>query len=74
DKKSNVLTKYYINKNPNLFLNSDIDVYNYLLIDNKISAEIMTTPIAQAIANIQFYINNCLSGDEKQVNKNTKGR
>lgn len=74
EKKATVLTHYYINQSSNLSLTSRDDVYHHLLIDNQISAEIMTTPIAQAIANIQFYINNCLSGDEKEVDKNVKGR
>lgn len=74
EKKATVLTQYYANQSTNPSLISRDDVYHHLLIDNQVSAEIMTTAIAQAIANIQFYINNCLSGDEKDVDKNVKGR
>ncbi|UPK80717.1 Tc toxin subunit A [Proteus vulgaris] len=73
-KEAAVLTHYYASQSRNPSLISRDDVYHHLLIDNQVSAEIMTTPIAQAIANIQFYINNCLSGDEKDVDKNVKGR
>ncbi|MBS6209118.1 MAG: hypothetical protein KH812_03390 [Proteus hauseri] len=74
EKNAAVLTHYYANQSSNPSLISRDDVYHHLLIDNQVSAEIITTPIAQAIANIQFYINNCLSGDEKEVNTNVKGR
>lgn len=74
EKNAAVLTDYYANQSSNPSLTSRDDVYHHLLIDNQVSAEIITTPIAQAIANIQFYINNCLSGDEKEVDKNVKGR
>lgn len=74
EKKAAVLTHYYANQSSNPSLTSRDDVYHHLLIDNQVSAQIMTTPIAQAIANIQFYINNCLSGDEKEVDKKVKGR
>ncbi|MEQ4924346.1 neuraminidase-like domain-containing protein [Proteus hauseri] len=74
EKNAAVLTHYYANQSSNPSLISRDDVYHHLLIDNQVSAEIITTPIAQAIANIQFYINNCLSGDDKEVNTNVKGR
>ncbi|WP_368888165.1 neuraminidase-like domain-containing protein [Proteus columbae] len=74
EKKAAVLSHYYANQSSSPSLIGRDDVYHHLLIDNQVSAEIMTTPIAQAIANIQFYINNCLSGDEKEVDKNVKGR
>lgn len=74
EKKAAVLTHYYANQSNSPSLTGRDDVYHHLLIDNQVSAEIMTTPIAQAIANLQFYINNCLSGDEKDVDKNVKGR
>lgn len=74
ERKAVVLTHYYAKQNNDISLISRDDVYHHLLIDNQVSAEIITTPIAQAIANLQFYINNCLSGDEKDVDKNVKGR
>ena len=36
-----------------------------LLIDGKVSAEITTTPLADAIAGIQLYINRTVAGDER---------
>ncbi|REL18922.1 insecticidal toxin protein [Morganella morganii] len=40
------------------------DIWRTLLIDGKVSAEITTTPLADAIAGIQLYINRTIAGDE----------
>ncbi|MGJ7394076.1 neuraminidase-like domain-containing protein [Morganella morganii] len=40
------------------------DIWRTLLIDGKVSAEITTTPLADAIAGIQLYINHTVAGDE----------
>ncbi|WP_240042831.1 neuraminidase-like domain-containing protein [Photorhabdus luminescens] len=40
------------------------DLYQYLLIDNQVSAAIKTTEIAEAIASIQLYINRALKNME----------
>ncbi|HCR3992669.1 TPA: insecticidal toxin protein [Morganella morganii] len=40
------------------------DIWRKLLIDGKVSAEITTTPLADAIAGIQLYINRTIAGDE----------
>lgn len=40
------------------------DIWRTLLIDGKVSAEITTTPLADAIAGIQLYINRTVAGDE----------
>ncbi|MGJ7218190.1 neuraminidase-like domain-containing protein [Morganella morganii] len=40
------------------------DIWRKLLIDGKVSAEITTTPLADAIAGIQLYINRTVAGDE----------
>ncbi|MCS6716096.1 neuraminidase-like domain-containing protein, partial [Proteus terrae] len=50
------------------------DIYHYLLIDNKVSSEIKTTKIEQAIASIQLYINEFLSLDMKNANSLIKSR
>ncbi|MCU5775375.1 neuraminidase-like domain-containing protein [Erwiniaceae bacterium BAC15a-03b] len=42
-------------------------LYNYLLIDNQISAQVKTTPLAAAIASVQLYINRALTGQEDGV-------
>ncbi|EDV0149942.1 insecticidal toxin protein, partial [Salmonella enterica subsp. enterica] len=40
------------------------DIWRKLLIDGKVSAEITTTRLADAIAGIQLYINRTIAGDE----------
>ncbi|WP_195431075.1 neuraminidase-like domain-containing protein [Morganella morganii] len=40
------------------------DIWRTLLIDGKVSTEITTTPLADAIAGIQLYINRTVAGDE----------
>lgn len=40
------------------------DIWHKLLIDGKVSAEITTTPLADAIAGIQLYVNRTIAGDE----------
>nr|MBG3151099.1 hypothetical protein [Proteus mirabilis] len=68
EKDSVVLSAFYIHQFSELnLLNSD-DIYNYLLIDNKVSSEIKTTKIEQAIASIQLYINEFLALNEKNIN------
>ena len=44
------------------------DIWRKLLIDGKVSAEITTTPLADAIAGIQLYINRTVAGDERGDN------
>ncbi|MEM5506714.1 neuraminidase-like domain-containing protein [Shewanella frigidimarina] len=45
------------------------DLFSYLLIDNQVSAKVMTSRIAEAIAGIQLYVDRCLHGLEKDVNR-----
>ncbi len=40
------------------------DIWRYLLADGKVSADITTTRLADAIAGIQLYINRTIAGDE----------
>lgn len=65
EKESVAFTAFYINQFSELNLLTSDDVYYYLLIDNKVSSEIKTTKIEQAIASIQLYINEFLSLDIK---------
>ncbi|GIZ28577.1 hypothetical protein TUM12151_15190 [Morganella morganii] len=44
------------------------DIWRELLIDGKVSAEITTTRLADAIAGIQLYINRTIAGDEPGAN------
>ncbi|HBL6967270.1 TPA: insecticidal toxin protein, partial [Morganella morganii] len=45
------------------------DIWRKLLIDGKVSAAITTTPLADAIAGIQLYINRTVAGDEPGADK-----
>lgn len=48
-------------------LNDREDLYRYLLIDNKVSGEILTTRVAEAIASLQLYVNKCIQGFESNI-------
>ncbi|WP_100158951.1 Tc toxin subunit A-related protein [Proteus columbae] len=63
EKESIVFSAFYINKFSELNLSTSDDIYRHLLIDNKVSSQIKTTKIEQAIASIQLYVNEFLSLD-----------
>lgn len=46
------------------------DLFSYLLIDNLVSAKVMTSRIAEAIASIQLYVDRCLHGLEEGADRN----
>ncbi len=48
-------------------LNDREDLYRYLLIDNKVSGEILTTRVAESIASLQLYVNKCIQGFELNI-------
>ncbi|WP_229000140.1 neuraminidase-like domain-containing protein [Photorhabdus aegyptia] len=50
------------------------DLYQYLLIDNQVSAAIKTTEIAEAIASIQLYINRALKNMEGDTDTSVTSR
>lgn len=56
------------------YKNDNAEVYKHLLIDTEISEEIKTTRIAEAIACIQLYVNNCLNNIEKEVHDSVRSR
>jgi len=64
------LCQYYIN-----YVSKDCKIkdrealFLYLLIDNKVSGEVETTYIAEAIASIQLYINQCLQGFQGKLSE-----
>ncbi|WP_052760841.1 MULTISPECIES: neuraminidase-like domain-containing protein [Photorhabdus] len=66
ESRSAALSEYYIGKvsSQNPAIKNRDDLYQYLLIDNQVSAAIKTTPIAEAIASIQLYINRALKNME----------
>lgn len=56
------------------YKNDSSEVYKYLLIDAEVSEEIKTTRIAEAIASIQLYVNNCLNNIEIFVEDSVRTR
>ncbi|WP_387692863.1 neuraminidase-like domain-containing protein [Photorhabdus sp. RM71S] len=66
ESRSTALSNYYIGKIANraASIKSRDDLYQYLLIDNQVSAAIKTTRIAEAIASIQLYVNRALENVE----------
>ncbi|MCA6221649.1 Tc toxin subunit A-related protein [Photorhabdus antumapuensis] len=66
ESRSTALSNYYIGKiaNRSAAIKSRDDLYQYLLIDNQVSAAIKTTRIAEAIASIQLYVNRALENIE----------
>ncbi|MCC8466245.1 Tc toxin subunit A-related protein [Photorhabdus bodei] len=66
ESRSSALSNYYIGKIANraASIKSRDDLYQYLLIDNQVSAAIKTTRIAEAIASIQLYVNRALENVE----------
>ncbi|NDK99948.1 neuraminidase-like domain-containing protein [Photorhabdus bodei] len=66
ESRSTALSNYYIGKIANraAAIKSRDDLYQYLLIDNQVSAAIKTTRIAEAIASIQLYVNRALENIE----------
>ncbi|MBS9437738.1 toxin [Photorhabdus noenieputensis] len=66
ESRSAALSEYYIRKvaNADAKVKNRDDLYQYLLIDNQVSAAIKTTPIAEAITSIQLYINRALKNME----------
>ncbi|KGM28692.1 toxin [Photorhabdus luminescens] len=69
ESRSAALSEYYIRKvaNAGAKVKNHDDLYQYLLIDNQVSAAIKTTPIAEAIASIQLYINRALKNMEENA-------
>lgn len=50
------------------------DIWRHLLVDGKVSADITTTLLADAIAGIQLYINRTIAGDEPDANSDVLER
>ncbi|WP_434523942.1 neuraminidase-like domain-containing protein [Photorhabdus asymbiotica] len=76
ESRSTALSEYYIRKvaNVNAKIKNRDDLYQYLLIDNQVSSSIKTTPIAEAIASIQLYINRALKNMEEDIVTNVTCR
>ncbi|MCW2257508.1 hypothetical protein M2263_003599 [Providencia alcalifaciens] len=61
---SAALSDYYIREVSLVILENRDALYSYLLIDNKISAQVKTTRLAEAIASLQFYTHRVLTSQE----------
>lgn len=75
ERKSAALSSYLIREKffPAECITRD-DLYNYLLIDNRISGTITTTRIAEAIASIQLYINLTLNNSAGAISDDIRTR
>lgn len=52
---------------------TDIDsLYEYLLLDTRVSDSVKTTPVAEAISSLQMFIHRCMEGDEEALNETSK--
>ncbi|MDE9540959.1 neuraminidase-like domain-containing protein, partial [Xenorhabdus bovienii] len=65
--RSAALSTYYISQVASAAIQSRDDLYQYLLLDNQVSAAIKTTRVAEAIASIQLYVNRALEGIEENA-------
>ncbi|MBS9423683.1 neuraminidase-like domain-containing protein [Photorhabdus caribbeanensis] len=76
ESRSAALSTYYIRQvaKPAAAIKSRDDLYQYLLIDNQVSAAIKTTRIAEAIASIQLYVNRALENVEENANSGVISR
>lgn len=59
---------------PTLSLRTRDDLYGYLLIDSQVSAQVMTSRVAEATACLQLYINRALDRMEPDVDDKVIGR
>lgn len=71
ESRRDALVNYYLAKN----VSGDEEIktaeqlYQYLLLDTKISHEVKTSPIAEAISSLQIYINRCVDGEETDLHE-----
>ncbi|WP_051690920.1 neuraminidase-like domain-containing protein [Photorhabdus australis] len=76
ESRSAALSTYYIREvaNATAAIRSRDDLYQYLLIDNQVSAAIKTTRISEAIASLQLYINRALENVETNADSGVISR
>nr|ABR22259.1 toxin complex subunit TcaB [Yersinia pseudotuberculosis] len=71
ESRRDALVNYYLAKN----VSGDEEIktaeqlYQYLLLDTKISHKVKTSPIAEAISSLQIYINRCVDGEETDLHE-----
>lgn len=71
---SSALSAYCIQKLSFRGVTDRDTLYNHLLIDNQVSAQVKTTRLAQAIASLQLYVNRALTGADGGVDNGVKSR
>ncbi|TCW52919.1 hypothetical protein EC917_11238 [Bacillus thuringiensis] len=76
ESRRDVLVDHYIANNVPKDLTDKItdaeSLYEYLLLDTKISELVKTSPISEAISSVQLYINRCIEGLEKELTTKSK--
>ncbi|MGX1461713.1 putative nucleic acid-binding Zn-ribbon protein [Bacillus thuringiensis] len=74
--RRDILVDHYIANNVPHDLTDKItdaeSLYEYLLLDTKVSELVKTSPIAEAISSIQLYINRCIEGHEGELTPQSK--
>ncbi|WP_255289322.1 neuraminidase-like domain-containing protein, partial [Bacillus cereus] len=74
--RRDVLVEHYIANNVPKDLTDKItnaeSLYEYLLLDTKVSELVKTSPIAEAISSVQLYINRCIEGYEGELTAKSK--
>lgn len=74
--RRDVLVDHYIANNVPEDLTDKItdaeSLYEYLLLDTKVSELVKTSPIAEAISSVQLYINRCIEGYEGELTIQSK--
>ncbi|PGV18148.1 toxin [Bacillus cereus] len=74
--RRDVLVDHYIANNVPEDLTDKItdaeSLYEYLLLDTKVSELVKTSPIAEAISSVQLYINRCIEGYEGELTAKSK--
>ncbi|MGX1460769.1 receptor-binding and translocation channel-forming TcA subunit of Tc toxin/ABC toxin-like protein/neuraminidase-like protein [Bacillus thuringiensis] len=77
ESRRDVLVNHYIANNVPKDLTDKItdaeSLYEYLLLDTKISELVKTSPIAEAISSVQLYINRCIEGYEGKLTAKSQG-
>ncbi|RJG25197.1 neuraminidase-like domain-containing protein [Paenibacillus thiaminolyticus] len=66
--RRDALVSHYIARPGTLAKITDADsLYEYLLLDTKISELVKTSPVAEAISSVQLFINRCIEGYEGEL-------
>ncbi|MGY1423598.1 Tc toxin subunit A-related protein [Bacillus cereus] len=76
ESRRDALVDHYIANNVPKDLTDKItdaeSLYEYLLLDTKVSELVKTSPIAEGISSVQLYINRCIEGNEGELTTQSK--